>query len=62
LEHFEGIESYSVKHLQIVKVYAERLGLVELVNHFVPSHMELPPGIFFPWNGTGYTIWKKSYV
>jgi hypothetical protein len=44
LEHFEGIESYSVKHLQIVKV---RLGLVELVNHLVPSHMELPPGIFF---------------
>jgi len=47
LEHFEGIESYSVKHLPIVKAYADRLGLVELVNHLVPSQMELPPGIFF---------------
>jgi transposase len=47
LEHFEGIESYSVKHLPIVKVYADRLGLVELINQLVPSQMELPPGIFF---------------
>ena len=47
MEHFEGIESYSVKHLPIVKAYADRLGLVELVNHLVPSQMELPPGIFF---------------
>ena len=47
MEHFDGIESYSVKHLPIVKAYAERLGLVELVNHLVPSQMELPPGIFF---------------
>jgi transposase len=47
LEHFEGIESYSVKHLPIVKAYADRLGLVELVNHLVPSEMDLPPGIFF---------------
>jgi len=31
MEHFDGIESYSVKHLPIVKAYAERLGLVELV-------------------------------
>jgi len=46
LEHFEGIESYSVKHLPILKVFAERLRLVELVNHLVPSHMQLPPGIF----------------
>ena len=47
MEHFDGIESYSVKHLPIVKAYAERLGLVELVNHLVPSQMEVPPGIFF---------------
>ncbi len=40
MEHFDGIESYSVKHLPIVKAYAERLGLVELVNHLVPSQME----------------------
>ena len=47
MEHFEGIESYSVKHLPIVKAYADRLGLVELVNHLVPSEIDLPPGIFF---------------
>ena len=47
MEHFEGIESYSVKHLPIVKAYADRLGLVELVNDLVPSEMDLPPGIFF---------------
>ncbi|MEA2040055.1 MAG: DUF4277 domain-containing protein [Thermodesulfobacteriota bacterium] len=47
MEHFEGIESYSVKHLPIVKAYAERLGLVELINHLVPSQMDLAPGIFF---------------
>ena len=47
MEHFEGIESYSVKHLPIVKAYADRLGLVELINHLVPSQMELSPGIFF---------------
>lgn len=47
MEHFEGIESYSVKHLPIVKAYADRLGLVELINHLIPSEMDLPPGIFF---------------
>ena len=47
MEHFEGIESYSVKHLPIVKAYADRLGLVELVNHLVPSEMDLPPGDYF---------------
>ena len=47
MEHFEGIESYSVKHLPIVKAYTDRLGLVELVNYLVPSEMDLSPGIFF---------------
>ena len=47
MEHFEGIESYSVKHLPIVKAYADRIGLVELVNHLVPSEMDLPPGDYF---------------
>ena len=47
MEHFEGIESYSVKHLPIVTAYADRLGLVELVNHLVPSEMDLPPGDYF---------------
>jgi hypothetical protein len=47
MEHFEGIESYSVKHLPIVKAYADRLGLVELVDHLVLSQMDLSPGVFF---------------
>lgn len=36
-----------MKHLPIVKAYTEKLGLVELVNHLVPSQMDVPPGIFF---------------
>ena len=47
MEHFEGIESYSVKHLPIVKAYADRLGLVELINHLVPSEMDESPGVYF---------------
>ena len=47
MEHFEGIESYSVKHLPIVKAYADKLGLVELINHLVPSEMDLSPGVYF---------------
>lgn len=47
MDHFEGIETYSVKHLPIVKDYADRLGLVELVNHLVPSEMNLKPGLYF---------------
>jgi len=67
LEHFDGIESYSVKHLPIVKAYAGRLGLVELVNYLVPSQMELPPGIFFlEWYWIRYLeeilciVWSNS--
>ena len=47
MEHFERIETYSVKHLPIVKAYADRLGLVELINHLVPSEMDLSPGVYF---------------
>jgi transposase len=47
LEHFEGIKTYTVKHLPIVKVYADRLGLVKLINHLVPSEMDLEPGLYF---------------
>jgi hypothetical protein len=56
LEHFEGIETYSVKHLPIVKAYADRLGLVELINHLVPSEMDLARGVYSLGNGTGYLI------
>jgi len=47
LEQFEGIESYTVKHLPIVKAYSDKLGLVELINHLVPSEMDLQPGVYF---------------
>lgn len=47
MEKFEGIESYTVKHLPIVKAYSDKLGLVELINHLVPSEMDLQPGVYF---------------
>ena len=47
MDHFEGIETYKVKHLPIVKAYADRLGLVKLINELVPSEMSLEPGFYF---------------
>ena len=47
MDRFKGIETYTVKHLPIVKDYADRLGLVELVNHLVPSEMNLEAGLYF---------------
>jgi transposase len=47
VDHFEGIETYKVKHLPIVKAYADRLGLVKLINELVPSEMSLEPGFYF---------------
>jgi transposase len=38
------IEVYSVHHLPIIKAYAEQLGLVSLINHYVPTEMEVDAG------------------
>jgi transposase len=38
------IEAYHVQHLPIVKAYADKIGLVEAINHIVPTEMAIDPG------------------
>jgi transposase len=38
------IEAYQVQHLPIVKAYADKIGLVEVINAVVPTEMEVDPG------------------
>src|ERR687891_2127202 len=38
------IEAYPVYHLPIVRAYADKMGLVEVVNQLVPTEMEVDPG------------------
>jgi transposase len=38
------IEAYQVHHLAIVQAYADKIGLVEVVNQLVPTEMEVDPG------------------
>jgi transposase len=40
-----NIEAYRVDHLPIVREYAEKIGLVEVINRLVPSEMDLKPGV-----------------
>src|SRR5215510_8020262 len=35
---------YSVQHLPIIKAYADQLGLVGLINHYVPTEMDIDAG------------------
>ena len=35
---------YPVHHLPILKAYADQLGLVSLINHYVPTEMEVDAG------------------
>jgi len=37
-------EVYPVHHLPILKAYADQLGLVSLINHYVPTEMEVDAG------------------
>src|SRR4029453_9726379 len=37
-------EVYPVHHLPIIKAYADQLGLVGLINHDVPTEMEVDAG------------------
>jgi len=39
-----AIEVYPVPHLPIIKAYADQLGLVSLINHYVPTEMEVDAG------------------
>src|SRR2546426_7262786 len=38
------IEAYQVQHLPIVKAYADKIGLVEVINQVVPTEMAIDPG------------------
>ena len=38
------IEVYPVHHLPIIKAYADQLGLVSLINHYVPTEMDVDAG------------------
>jgi transposase len=38
------IEVYPVHHLPIIKAYADQLGLVGLINHYVPTAMDVDAG------------------
>jgi transposase len=38
------IEVYPVHHLPIIKAYADQLGLVGLINHYVPTEMDIDAG------------------
>jgi len=38
------IEAYPVYHLPIVRAYADKMGLVDVVNQRVPTEMEVDPG------------------
>ena len=38
------IEAYQVQHLPLVKAYADKIGLVEVINQVVPTEMEVEPG------------------
>ena len=39
-----AIEVYPVHHLPIIKAYADQLGLVGLINHYVPTAMDVDAG------------------
>src|SRR5262249_29255160 len=39
-----ALEAYPVHHLPILKAYADHLGLVSLINHSVPTEMEVDAG------------------
>ena len=38
------IEAYQVQHRPIVKAYADKMGLVEVINQVVPTEMAIDPG------------------
>ena len=39
-----AIKVYPVHHLPIIKAYADQLGLVGMINHYVPTEMEVDAG------------------
>ena len=56
-----AIEVYPVHHLPIIKAYADQLGLVSLINHYVLTAMEVDAGTVVLF-GVGYAQWPQSPV
>jgi len=52
----QKIAAYVVGHLPIVKSYAVKMGLVEIINELVPSKMDVDPGTIFLGMVMGYTV------
>src|SRR5713101_1390118 len=40
----QEIEAYQVQHLPIVKAYADKIGVVEVINQLMPTAMDVDPG------------------
>ena len=57
-----AIEVYPVHHLPIIKAYADQLGLVSLINHYVPTEMDVDAGTVVLGLGVGYAQWPQSTV
>ena len=39
-----ALEVYPVHHLPLIKAYADQLGLVGLINYYVPTEMDVDAG------------------
>lgn len=43
----QEVTAYAVMHLSMVKEYAKKIGLVEIINNLIPSKMDTDPGTVF---------------
>jgi len=43
----EKIDAFSVKHLPIIKAYADKIGIVPIINQLIESEMDIDPGTVF---------------
>ena len=43
----QKIAAYVVGHLPIIKSYAIKIGLVDIINELIPSKMDVDPGTIF---------------
>lgn len=44
MEHLPEIDGFTVQHLPIVTAYAQKIGVVEIINTLVPTQMEIDAG------------------
>ena len=58
----DEIIAHAVAHLPIVKEFAMKLGIVEIVNELVPSQMDEDPGTIFSRNDPGHPFREDPSV